>query len=512
MAQRPVAGSPRRILFATSEIAPWVKTGGLGDVAGALPAALRAAGIDVRVLVPAYPALLRAFPAARLVAELADLGGELPAATLRETTTADGVPLLLLDCPALYDRPGNPYLNGEGHDWPDNALRFALLSRVAALLGSADCPLAWRAQLVHCNDWQTALAPTYLHYDARLHAATLVTVHNLAFQGLFGAHLLGALGLPSHAWAIDGVEYYGHLSFLKGGLQHADWITTVSPTYAREIQTPAEGMGLDGLLRWRSERLSGILNGIDTDIWNPATDPHLAARYASDDLAGKAANKTALQRRCGLPVRADLPLLGVVSRMTEQKGLDLLPPLADAIAALPAQLVVLGSGGHELEQAFRAMAARHPDRFAVTIGFDEALSHLIEAGADIFLMPSRFEPCGLNQMYSLRYGTPPIVRQTGGLADTVVDCTTQTLADGRANGFVFQPAEAGALHEALRRAVTAWHTPSLWTQLQRNGMTHAWSWAEPARRYAEIYRRLGAAAAPGAPPESNAKKDAKLRK
>lgn len=491
------SGRSLRILFATSEIAPWVKTGGLGDVAGALPAALRANGVDVRVLIPAYPALLQAFPTAPIIAEINNPGGELPASRLRAATTADGVPLLLLDCAALYERPGNPYLGSDGKDWPDNALRFGLLSRVAALLGSVACPLPWRAQVIHCNDWQTALAPCYLRYATEpgqsRHAASLITVHNLAFQGLFGAHLLGALGLPSHAWAIDGVEYYGHLSFLKGGLQHADWITTVSPTYAREIQTPAEGMGLDGLLRWRNARLTGILNGIDNAAWNPAMDAHLAACYSSANLGGKAVNKAALQRRCGLTERADLPLLGVVSRMTEQKGLDLLPPLADEIAALPAQLVVLGSGSKELERSFSVMAARHPRQFAVTIGFDEALSHLIEAGADIFLMPSRFEPCGLNQMYSLRYGTAPIVRRTGGLADTVVDCTPETLADRSANGFVFEKSDSAVLLDTLRRAIATWHKPSEWGRLQLNGMTRDWGWTAPARHYAEIYQRLHAA-------------------
>lgn len=494
MARAKAAKAPSddalRVLFATSELAPWVKTGGLGDVAAALPPVLRAAGVDVRLLVPAYPSLRRTFADAPVIAELPALGGELPAARLLAADAPTGVPLLLLDCPSLYDRPGNPYLNGDGHDWPDNALRFGLLSRVAALLGSADCPLAWQPQVIHCNDWQTALAASHLHYDDRPHAATLLTIHNLAFQGLFGAHLLGSLGLPSRAWSMEGVEYHGYLSFLKGGLQHADWISTVSPCYAQEIQTPEAGMGLDGLLRWRSTRLSGILNGIDTACWNPAGDPHLAAPYGMDALDGKAGNKRALQHRQGLAERSDLPLLGVVSRLTEQKGLDLLPPLAEAIAALPAQLVVLGSGEHRLEAAFRAMAERHPGQFAVSIDYDEALAHQIEAGADIFLMPSRFEPCGLNQMYSLRYGTPPVVRRTGGLADTVIDCNPATLADGSANGFVFEHATAEALFAALQRAVATWQRPADWQRLQRNGMARDWSWSDPAQRYAEIYFRL----------------------
>ena len=479
-----------KVLFATSEIAPWVKTGGLGDVAAGLSPALRAAGVEVRILVPYYPALKQAFPAAPVVAELADLGGLLPPALLRAAAAPDGMPLLLLDCPVLYERPGNPYLGGDGRDWHDNAVRFGLLSRVAALLGGNANPLPWQPQVVHCNDWQTALAPSYLNYLGGKRAATLLTVHNLAFQGLFGRHALAELGLPPHSWAMDGVEYHGHLSFLKGGLQHADIITTVSPGYAREIQTDAEGMGLAGLLRWRSASLHGILNGIDTDIWNPATDPYLAAGYDAAHLAKKAINKSALQQRAGLAQRQDLPLLGVVSRLTGQKGLDLLPPLAAKLAALPAQLMVLGSGGRELERAFTRMAKRYPGQFAAHIGFDEGLAHLIEAGADMFLMPSRFEPCGLNQMYSLRYGTPPIVRATGGLADTVVDFSEASLATGTANGFSFMEATAPALLAAIRRAIALWHKPRLWRQLQRNGMAFDWSWSGPARQYAGLYRTL----------------------
>ncbi|MCX7170486.1 MAG: glycogen synthase GlgA [Proteobacteria bacterium] len=450
-----------KVLFATSEIAPWVKTGGLGDVCGALPQALRQLGVDVHVLLPRYPALAQAFPAAEVIAELDQLGGALPPASLRQAKTSTGLPLLLLDCPALYDRPGNPYLDPEGLDWHDNAIRFGLLSRVAALLGSAANPLPWQAQLIHCHDWQTALAPAYLKYLGRARAATLLTVHNLAFQGLFAATTLAELGLPPQAWQIDGVEYHGSLSFLKGGLQHADWITSVSPGYAREIQTDAEGMGLAGLLRWRSDCLSGILNGIDDDLWNPASDPQLTANYAAGSIHGKAANKAALQHRLGLAEDAGMPLLGVISRLTEQKGVDLLPQIATELAALPAQLAVLGSGSHELEQAFLDVAADHPGQFAVNIGFDEGLAHQIEAGADMFLMPSRFEPCGLNQMYSLRYGTPPIVRSTGGLADSVVDCVPAALATATANGFVFHAATPAALLATV-----------------------------PAQQYAELYRRL----------------------
>lgn len=479
-----------KVLFATSELAPWVKTGGLGDVAAALPPALRRAGIDVRVLLPWYPSIARAFPDAPVIAELPASAGVFPGAALRSAVAPDGTPLLLLDCMGCYAREGNPYLGSDGRDWHDNAVRFGLLSHVAALLASTASPLipaqGWQPDILHCHDWQTALAPVYLRYSLEPVAKSVLTIHNLAFQGLFGAHTLRELGLPQSAWAIDGVEYYGHLSFLKGGLQHADHITTVSPTYAREIQTDVDGMGMAGLLRHRSAALSGILNGIDTEQWNPAIDPHLACHYASATLGNKSGNKRALQKRMGLAAADNQPLFGVVSRLSGQKGLDLLLACADALLGLPAQLVVLGSGDAMLEKSFRALAARYPDQVAVHIGFDEGLAHLIEAGADVFIMPSRFEPCGLNQMYSLRYGTPPIVRATGGLADTVIDAADKE----RGNGFVFTHATPEALLTAVRRAAALWPRPRLWRQLQKNGMAVDNSWSQPAQAYVQLYRSL----------------------
>jgi starch synthase len=475
-----------KVLFATSELAPWVKTGGLGDVAGALPAALREQGIDVRVLVPAYPEMLENFPDAREIAQPHGLGGLLPGPSLRQAIAPDGTPLLLLDYPHYFNRPGNPYLGPEGGDWLDNHLRFGLLSRVAAWLGSEASTLDWQPDIVHCHDWQTGLAAAYLNYLPGRRAKSLFTVHNLAFQGLFGHASLPELGLPDAAWHIDGVEYHGYLSFLKAGLQHANAITTVSPSYAREIQTDAEGMGMAGLLRHRSGQFSGILNGIDTHAWNPATDPHLFQTYSARRLEDKAINKAELQRQLGLEQRKDIPLLAVVSRLTEQKGLDLLLEVAPQALDLPAQLVVLGSGAHVLEQGYVALAHQHPGRCAVTIGFDEALAHRIEAGADVFVMPSRFEPCGLNQMYSLRYGTPPVVRATGGLADTVIDAVDEK----HGNGFVFGLATTDALLEALRRAASAWHDPRRWRALQKSGMARNSSWAEAARHYVELYQKL----------------------
>ncbi|MDP1957935.1 MAG: glycogen synthase, partial [Rhodocyclaceae bacterium] len=317
-------------------------------------------------------------------------------------------------------------------------------------------------------------------------AASVLTIHNLAFQGNFPPQVLYELGLLASDWHIDGVEYYSQLSFLKAGLRHADRLTTVSPTYAREIQTVAEGMGLHGLLKSRAAHLTGILNGIDTTVWNPASDSHLAATYDRGHLAAKRKNKTALQRQYGLPERADCPLFAVVSRLTSQKGLDLVAASGDLLAALPAQLVVLGNGDKTLEAAFRKLAERHPQHIAVTIGFDEALAHRIEAGADCFLMPSRFEPCGLNQMYSLAYGTPPLVRATGGLADTVIDADSGP----QGNGFVFSAATTAAFMRAVRRATKAWHDPKRWRQLQRNAMAGDYSWRVPAARYLDLYRSL----------------------
>lgn len=478
------------ILFATSEIAPWVKTGGLGDVAGALPLALRQAGCDVRVLVPRYPAMRAAFPDAAHLVHLPSMGGQLPAADLYATQQEDGLPILLLDCPMLFDRPGNPYLGPEGLDWLDNSLRFGLLSRVAARLAGNATPLDWQPDILHCHDWQTGLAPYYLRFYEHGGAASVMTIHNLAFQGIFPSSAMGELGLSSSDWHIDGVEYHGHLSFLKAGLRHADALTTVSPTYAREIQTESEGMGMQGLLQTRAAQFTGILNGIDTELWNPARDPHLAAAYDRDHLAAKRKNKAALQRELGLAVRADCPLFGVVSRLTTQKGLDLVAEIGDLLVALPAQLTVLGSGNKAIEAAFRALAARHPGNVAVTIGFNEPLAHRIEAGVDCFLMPSRFEPCGLNQMYSLAYGTPPLVRATGGLADTVVNFSEAALADGSANGFVCGDVTPLAILGAARRAADLWHDKQRWRKLQRNAMAGDYSWNIPARRYLDLYLSL----------------------
>ena len=465
-------GARVRVLHVTPECAPMTKTGGLGDVSEALPAALRAAGVDTMTLLPGYPPVLDYVRGAREAARVGLLGFE--CRLLRED------PFIVVDCPALYERDGGPYHTPDGHDWDDNALRFGVLSRAAALLGGARSPLDWRPAIVHCHDWPSGLAPVYLR-DEPERAASVMTIHNLAFQGNYDARLLASLELPPWAFTIDGVEFYGRLSFLKGGIATADAVTTVSPTYAREIQTPELGHGMDGLLRHRAGVLSGILNGIDTGVWDPANDARIAQRYDSRTLERKAANKLALQRRLDLEPRASVPLVGAVSRLTHQKGADLLAAAADALVALPAQLAVVGKGERALEHALAAAAARHPGKIAVQVAFDEDLAHAVEAGADLFAMPSRFEPCGLNQMYSQRYGTPPVVRATGGLVDTVQDGVS---------GFLFQRADSEALLEALQRAAAAYANPARWRSLQRAGMERDFSWSAAARRYADLYLRL----------------------
>jgi starch synthase len=480
---------PARVLFVTPEIAPWMKSGGLGDVSAALPVALRAAGVDVRVLVPAFRPLLAACGNTMCLAAIAAPGGAMGPSRLLAATTAQGVPLLLIDCPEYYHRSGDAYQDEHGEDWPDNDLRFGLLGKVAALVAGSRL-IAWQPDIIQCNDWPAALALVYLRFMEKPQVRGILTVHNLAFQGIFPPTSAPRLGLPAEAMGGDGAEYYGKLSFLKGGLVCADHITTVSPTYAREIQGKEMGCGLDGLLRHRSDVVSGILNGIDTGVWNPAKDHCIAAAYDSASIERKVGNKAALQRLLNLPQKAAVPLIGVVSRLTWQKGIDLIADIVPQIVRLPAQLVMLGTGEHKLADRLAQLSRDFPEQMAFTGAFDERLAHLIEAGADMFLMPSRFEPCGLNQMYSLRYGTPPVVRATGGLADTVVDFDGAALEAGTANGFVFTEPDARPLLAALERAVAAWHDKKVWKDLQQNGMRADFGWQASALRYRDLYQTV----------------------
>jgi starch synthase len=473
------------VLLATPECAPLVKTGGLGDVSASLPPALRKLGLDARVLLPGYPAVLAANATASKLGSVTALGNEV---RLLEGALPTGVPLLILDCPALFARGGGPYQADDGSDWADNATRFGVLSRVAALLGSARSPIDWRADVVHAHDWPAALAPVYLHFDKGPHAASLITIHNLAFQGIFEFSRMGALELPAGSLGTKGLEFYGRHSFLKGGLVYADAINTVSPTYAREIQGEELGFGLDGVLRERSDRLFGVLNGIDTVTWDPEHDVHIPSRYGAGSLERKAANKVALRERTGLGGSGDKPLLAMVTRLTHQKGIDIVVAAGEKILALGAQIVVCGTGDKELVGKLRGLQARHPQDVGLSFTFDEPLAHLIEAGADMFLMPSRFEPCGMNQMYSQRYGTPPIANATGGLVDTVFD--EHRAVDVAPTGFLMKEATPDALLEACSRAVTTFRDPAKWRQLQLNGMSRDFGWGTAAQRYREIYEKM----------------------
>lgn len=474
-----------KILFVVSEVFPLVKTGGMADVAAALPAALAELGEDVRILVPAYPGVADVVRAHGDWLSLGDpLGaGEARVALGRMPDT--GVQVWMLSCPTLYDRKGGIYSQAEGRDWADNHVRFALLARAAAMLCDGGAMIGWRPDILHAHDWQTGLAPAYLALRAGKRPGSVFTIHNLAFPGVFPAHTLVEVGLPPESYSLAGVEFHGSVSFLKAGIQYADRITTVSPTYAGEILGHAEGGGFAGLLAHRKQVLSGILNGIDARTWDPEIDPYLARAYSPETLDAKAENKAALQRELGLP-ETEAPVFAVISRLTRQKGLDLALEAADEILDGGGQLAVLGAGDTDLEQGFVNLARRAAG-VAARIGYDEALAHMVVAGADILLMPSRFEPCGLTQMQALRYGTLPLVRRTGGLADTVDDATA---AGGRGTGFVFEPATAAGLASAVRRALAAYARPGVWRKLQRRAMKRDSGWNASAKRYRAIYREL----------------------
>jgi starch synthase len=474
-----------RLLFAASEVYPLVKTGGLADVAGALPSALAELGVDVRILLPGYGDVLATLQAPADIARVVVGDAEV---VLKETELPGGVRVWLLCHPAFSERTGNPYHDSSGQPWDDNAERFMLLSQVAAALALGRAGLVWQPDVLHCNDWHTGPAVALVHQHAS-RPRTVFTIHNLAHMGLFDRATFVRLGLPTHLWSGDALEFFGNLSFIKGGLCFADWITAVSPSYAEEICSSPGGMGLEGLLNHRRDRLVGILNGIDQAVWNPETDPHLEHNYTADSLARKRGNTRALQRELGLSFRDDLPLLAFVGRLVEQKGVDLLLAVLDEFIGEQAQLVVLGTGEARLETALSAMAARHPGYAAVVLAYNEGLAHRIEAASDLFLMPSLFEPCGLNQMYSLRYGTLPLVRAVGGLADTVTDASEDHLAAGIATGFLFDDPEPDTLRKTLQRALALWRDPARWRQMQLTAMAQDFSWERRARSYLALYGR-----------------------
>ncbi len=482
---------PLHALSVASEVFPLIKTGGLADVTGALPLALRAENVSMQVLLPAYPGIVGQLAAPVVCWQDADFFGG-PARIL--SGRAGALDAFVLDAPHLYDRPGGPYTDANGRDWPDNPRRFAALSHAGALIGRGVLP-GFLPELVHAHDWQTGLVPAYLALGDAPRPATVFTVHNLAFQGWAPAALLASLALPPQAYTIDGVEFFGGIGLLKAGLAYADRITTVSPTYAAEIRTREGGMALDGLLRARGAEVSGILNGIDTRVWDPAHDPFLPAAFDAARLEGRHASKAALQARFGLQADHACLLFGVVSRLSDQKGLDVLLQVLGDLVAHGAQLALLGSGDPGLQDAFLAAAAAHPGRIGVRLGYDEATAHLIQAGSDAILVPSRFEPCGLTQLCALRYGALPVVSRVGGLADTVIDANAAALAAGVATGVQFAPVTPDGLRAALARTVDLWTRPDEWARLQANAMRQDVGWTEPAKRYAALYRAAIAARA-----------------
>lgn len=482
-----------KILFACSEISPWVKTGGLGDVSFALPKFLKKSGVDIRILIPAYPAIKLAFPDAREIARPHFLGGELPTCSILEAHCDDGMCFYLLDYPPYFERDGNPYLDiNTGSGWHDNHLRFALLSRIAAWIGSSVSTINWHPEIIHGNDWQCALMPLYLKHTANTRKCkSLLTVHNLAFQGIFPQNTMASLAIPDNLWRLDGVEFYNNLSFLKAGLQLADFITTVSNSYAHEIQTPEFGCGLEKLLTFRRNNLIGIINGVD-ESFMPADDKFLTSPFSTFNTKNikikKPINRQALRQLLKLNTSPDMPIIGVISRLTHQKGLDLFAEIAEKVLALPAQIVLLGGGDKNLEKEFLALAKKHPQNCSVTIGFNEALSHQIEAGSDIFVMPSRFEPCGLNQMYSQLYGTIPIVRSVGGLKDTVINYSEKNL--NLSTGFVFSEDSSQALLQTIILANSVWKNKTQWSKLIENAANSNFSWEQSARKYLNLYQNL----------------------
>jgi len=475
-----------KILYISSEAFPLIKTGGLGDVAGSLPTALLKKSQDVRLLLPAYPEVLYKITKSKIIAESSYYNQ--PVKIIETRLPGSNVIVWLVDCPTIFNRPGGPYTDNQGQVWHDNALRFAIFCHAAVDISLNKLTPDWQPDVVHCNDWQSGLVPALLSLHTK-RPATIFTIHNLAYQGVFDQQTFTDLHLPAELWHMNGLEFHGQLSFIKGGLAYADKITTVSPSYAGEILQAEYGYGLDGLLKSRSNHLSGILNGIDEKHWNPGADQHLKQKYNRRSLDKKSVNKTELQKTLSLPVDTSIPMIGMISRLVEQKGLDIILQSLPKLLTMPVQLVILGTGETHYEILLAEWAQKYPDRLKVNIGYNESLAHRIEAASDIYLMPSTFEPCGLNQLYSLRYGTLPIVTPVGGLADTVTDASEKNIENGTANGFVLKEQSAAALLVAIKHALALHQKTKIWRQLQTNAMSGDFSWQTSAEHYITLYKQ-----------------------
>lgn len=476
------------VLLASSELFPLIKTGGLADVSRSLAEALRQAGIGIDVILPGYRSVREKLPAPSASYRFDDAFLPQNMVVLEYALPDTGLRLLLLDCPDLFDRVGGPYADQVGVDWPDNSARFGLFCRAIAALLAGRSTMEKRYDVVHCNDWQTGLVPAFVQHES-LPVKTIMTIHNLAYQGIFPREEFDALSLPDIWWTYDKLEFYGNFSFLKAGIVYADHVTTVSPTYAREILEEPEACGMGGLLQHHRGKLTGILNGADYDVWNPAQDALIRFPYDANNLAEKLHNKLDLQRSLGLQLGKSIPLIGLVSRLVHQKGIDWVADVMERMAGEKVQWVVLGTGEKALVQRLQALALRFPKKIAVTIGYDESLAHRIEAGSDLFVMASRYEPCGLNQIYSLRYGTLPIVRATGGLADTVVDASDEHVKNGTATGFSYRGDSADDLEQCIRRAVGFFSRRKTWETLQQNAMAQQFDWQSSAQQYIQLYRQ-----------------------
>lgn len=473
-----------KILYISSEAFPLIKTGGLGDVAGSLPTALLKQGQDIRLLLPAYPEVLKNISKSKTIATSSYYNQ--PVKILETRLPGSKLTIWLVDCPAVFNRPGGPYTDHHGEDWHDNAFRFSILCHAAVDISLKKLSLQWQPDIVHCNDWQTGLVPALLNHHKN-RPACVFTIHNLAYQGVFKKRTFTDLQLPAKLWTMEGLEFYDQLSFIKGGLVYADKINTVSPNYAREILLPEFGYGLDGLLNRRQDDLSGILNGIDNKQWNPGTDELIAHKYNRRSIENKSLNKTELQQQLKLPVDASVPMIGMVSRLVEQKGLEIILQSLKALLTMPLQIVILGTGETHYEIELADWAQKYPQHLNLNIGYSEDLAHKIEAASDIYLMPSNFEPCGLNQLYSLRYGTLPLVTNVGGLADTVTDASDANLKNNTADGFIIKQATASGLLETVKTALRLYQNKTLWRQLQLSAMSKDFSWQSSATHYLDLY-------------------------